>query len=53
MSEEKQVSNEPVGNVDTPNTEVDNADASVIAESKKYRKRSQAAESRIAELSSN
>ena len=50
MSEEKQVSNEPVGNVDTPNTEVDNADASVIAESKKYRKRSQAAETRVAEL---
>ena len=50
MSEEKQVSNEPVGNVDTPPTEVANADASVIAESKKYRKRSQAAESRVAEL---
>ena len=50
MSEEQQVSNEPVGNVDTPSTEVDNADASVIAESKKYRKRSQAAESRVAEL---
>ena len=50
MSEEKQVSNEPVGNVDTQPTEVDNADASVIAESKKYRKRSQAAEARVAEL---
>ena len=50
MSEEQQVSNEPVGNVDTPPTEVANADASVIAESKKYRKRSQAAESRVAEL---
>ena len=50
MSEEKQVSNEPVGNIDTSNTEVDNADASVIAESKKYRKRSQAAETRVAEL---
>ena len=50
MSEEKQVSNEPVGNVDTPPTEVTNADASVIAESKKYRKRSQAAEARVAEL---
>ena len=50
MSEEKQVSNEPVGNVDTPPTEVANADASVIAESKKYRKRSQAAEARVAEL---
>ena len=50
MSEEQQVSNEPVGNVDTPSTEVANADASVIAESKKYRKRSQAAETRVAEL---
>ena len=50
MSEEKQVSNEPVGNVDTSPTEVANADASVIAESKKYRKRSQAAEARVAEL---
>jgi len=50
MSEEKQVSNDPVGNIDTSNTEVENADASVIAESKKYRKRSQAAESRVAEL---
>ena len=50
MSQDNQVSNEPVGNVDTTNTEVDNADASVIAESKKYRKRSQAAESRVAEL---
>ena len=47
MSEEKQVSNEPVGNIDTPPTEVANADASVIAESKKYRKRSQAAEARV------
>ena len=50
MSEEQQVSNEPVGDVDTPSTEATNADASVIAESKKYRKRSQAAESRVAEL---
>ena len=50
MSEEKQVSNEPVGNVDATNTEVALADASVIAESKKYRKRSQAAEARVAEL---
>ena len=50
MSEDNQVSNEPVGNVDTPPTEVANADASVIAESKKYRKRSQAAEARVAEL---
>ena len=50
MSEEQQVSNEPVGNVDAQPTEVANADTSVIAESKKYRKRSQAAESRVAEL---
>ena len=50
MSEEQQVSNEPVGNIDTSNTEVALADASVIAESKKYRKRSQAAETRVAEL---
>ena len=51
MSEEKQVSNEPVGNVDTPNTEAGSVDASeYIAESKKYRKRSQAAEARVAEL---
>ena len=50
MSEDNQVSNEPVGNVDTSNTEVALADASVIAESKKYRKRSQAAETRVAEL---
>ena len=50
MSEEQQVSNEPVGNVDTQKTEVPIADSSVIAESKKYRKRSQAAESRVAEL---
>jgi len=50
MSEEQQVSNEPVGDVDTPSTEATNADASVIAESKKYRKRSQAAEARVAEL---
>ena len=51
MSEEQQVSNEPVGNVDTPNTEASSVDASeYIAESKKYRKRSQAAEARVAEL---
>ena len=51
MSEEQQVSNEPVGNVDTPNTEANSVDASeYIAESKKYRKRSQAAEARVAEL---
>ena len=50
MSEETQASNEPVGDTDAQNTEVNNADASVIAESKKYRKRSQAAEARVAEL---
>ena len=50
MSEEQQVSNETVVNEDTKTTEAPIADASVIAESKKYRKRSQAAESRIAEL---
>ena len=50
MSEEQQVSNEPVGNEDTKTVEAPIADVSVIAESKKYRKRSQAAESRVAEL---
>ena len=50
MSEEQQVSNEPVGNEDTKTVETSNADGSAIAESKKYRKRSQAAESRVAEL---
>ena len=45
MSEEQQVSNEPVGNEDTKVVEAPIADASNIAESKKYRKRSQAAES--------
>ena len=50
MSEEQQVSNEPVGNEDTKTVEAPIADASAIAESKKYRKRSQAAESRVAEL---
>ena len=50
MSEEQQVSNEPVGNIDAPTTETPIADVSAIAESKKYRKRSQAAESRVAEL---
>ena len=50
MSEEQQVSNEPVGNEDTKAVEAPSADASVIAESKKYRKRSQASEARVAEL---
>ena len=49
MSEEQQVSNEPVGNEDTKTVEAPIADASAIAESKKYRKRSQAAESLNAE----
>ena len=51
MSEEQQVSNEPVGNEDTKTTETSNANVSeLIAESKKYRQRSQASETRVAEL---
>ena len=51
MSEEQQVSNEPVGNEDTKTTEAPNANVSeLIAESKKYRQRSQASEARVAEL---
>ena len=50
MSEEQPVSNEPVGNEDTKTVEAPIADGSAIAESKKYRKRSQVAESRVAEL---
>ena len=51
MSEEQQVSNEPVGNEDTKTTEAPNANVSeLIAESKKYRPRSQASETRVAEL---
>ena len=51
MSEEQQVSNEPVGNEDTKPTETSNANVSeLIAESKKYRQRSQASETRVAEL---
>ena len=51
MSEEQQVSNEPVGNEDTKTTEAPNANVSeLIAESKKYRQRSQASETRVAEL---
>ena len=51
MSEEQQVSNEPVGNEDTKATETSNANVSeLIAESKKYRQRSQASETRVAEL---
>ena len=51
MSEEQQVSNEPAGNKDTKPTETSNANVSeLIAESKKYRQRSQASETRVAEL---
>ena len=51
MSEEQQVSNEPVGNEDTKIAETPNANVSeLIAESKKYRQRSQASETRVAEL---
>ena len=51
MSEEQQVSNEPVGNEDTKPSETSNANVSeLIAESKKYRQRSQASETRVAEL---
>ena len=51
MSEETQVSNEAVVDSATPKAEVSTPDVSeVIAESKKYRKRSQSAEARVAEL---
>ena len=51
MSEEQQVSNEPGGNEDTKIAETPNANVSeLIAESKKYRQRSQASETRVAEL---
>ena len=51
MSEEQQVSNEPVGNEDTKIAETPNANVSeLIAESKKYRQRSQASETRVTEL---
>ena len=51
MSEEQQVSNEPVGNEGTKTAEAPNANVSeLIAESKKYRQRSQASETRVAEL---
>ena len=49
MSEEQQVSNETVVDEDTKTVEAPIADGSAIAESKKYRKRSQAAESLNAE----
>ena len=51
MSEEQQVSNETVVDKDTKPTETSNANVSeLIAESKKYRQRSQASETRVAEL---
>ena len=51
MSEENQVVNEAVADDSTQKTEVSTPDNSeLIAESKKYRKRSQSAEARVAEL---
>ena len=51
MSEETQVANEAVVDSATPKAEVSTPDVSeVIAENKKYRKRSQSAEARVAEL---
>ena len=51
MSEETQVVNEAVADNSTPKTETSTPDNSeLIAESKKYRKRSQSAEARVAEL---
>ena len=50
MSEETQVSNETVVEKDTQNEVQDNAQSELIAESKKYRKRAQDAESQIGEL---
>lgn len=49
MSEETQVSQETVVENDTKNTE-SNDNSELIAESKKYRHRSQAAEAKVAEL---
>ena len=49
MSEEAQVSKETVVENDTKNTD-SNDNSELIAESKKYRHRSQAAESKVAEL---
>ena len=49
MSEETQVSKEAVAENDTKNTD-SNDNSELIAESKKYRHRSQAAESKVAEL---
>ena len=49
MSEEPQVSKEAVAENDTKNEE-SNSNSELIAESKKYRHRSQAAEAKVAEL---
>ena len=50
MSEEKVVSNETEVKADTENVTQDNAQNEYIAESKKYRKRAQDAENRLANL---
>ena len=50
MSEENQVSTETVVDNGTENATQDNAQNEFIAESKKYRKRAQEAESRLADL---
>ena len=50
MSEEKQVSNETVVDSGTENVVQETAQSEHIAESKKYRKRAQEAESQLAEL---
>ena len=50
MSEENQVSNEAVADSGTENVIQETAQSEHIAESKKYRKRAQDAESRLADL---
>ena len=50
MSEENKVSNETVVEQDTENVTQDNAQNEYIAESKKYRKRAQDAETKLANL---
>ena len=50
MSEEKQVSNETVVEKDTENVTQEPAQNEYIAESKKYRKRAQDAETKLANL---
>jgi chromosome segregation ATPase len=50
MSEENKVSNETVVENDTENVTQDNAQNEYIAESKKYRKRAQDAETQLADL---